>query len=419
MTQHGYYYYKRFFTTPPSITFEWHDSETDAVGWLIINSLKNGAAGGGTRMRKGATKAECVFLAKTMEIKFGVSGPAIGGAKSVINFDPKDPRKRSVLERWYQAISPLLRHCYGTGGDLNVDEIKEVMPILGDLLGIRQPQEGIVRGHVKSNESQYWRILRQLNDGVGMPLIIPNMPPDQFKLADMITGYGLGQALLHFYEARNDSIVGKRVLIEGFGAVGGSAAYYLSEAGATIVGIISLDADTNQFRWLTSDDGLNVKELLVKRKSNSLPITSKIGTDADEFWKMEADVFVPAAASHTINQRVIDALMFSGVKVICCGANNPFYVDWKRVYTDMEGLIDHTIETQRVADQVFSIIPDFIANSGMARVFAYLMSDDAQIESSAIFEDVNETIRQAVQKLVTGHAEHHGLLARAYSRFMG
>jgi glutamate dehydrogenase/leucine dehydrogenase len=419
MTLDGFANYKQFFTSPPEIVFEWHDSETEAVGWLVINSLKNGAAGGGTRMRKAATKEECIFLAKTMEVKFGISGPSIGGAKSVINFDHKNPRKSAVLERWYQAISPFLRHCYGTGGDFNVDEIKEVMPILGEFLGIKHPQEGVVRGHVKSNESQYWKILRQLNGGVGMPLDISGVIPGRFRVADMITGYGLCRALHHFYESQGDSIVGKRVLIEGFGAVGGSAAYYLAESGAKVVGVISLDADTGQFRWLTAENGLDVGELLAKRdRNNLLPIESTTGSNPSEFWEMQADVFVPAASSHTINDVIVDALMYSGVRVICCGSNNPFFVDWSREYSGMEELIEHALETQKFADQTFSIIPDFIANSGMARVFAYLMNDEATIEDQAIFKDVDSIIGGAVRELVANQSEHTGLLARAYSQFI-
>ena len=111
----------------PEIVFHWNDPETEAEGWVVINSLRGGAAGGGTRMRKGLNKNEVLSLAKTMEVKFTVSGPAIGGAKSGINFDPKDPRKKGVLERWYKAVSPLLKSYYGTGGDLNVDEIHEVI----------------------------------------------------------------------------------------------------------------------------------------------------------------------------------------------------------------------------------------------------------------------------------------------------
>ena len=33
--------------TQPEIVFEWKDAETEAVGWVVINSLRGGAAGGG------------------------------------------------------------------------------------------------------------------------------------------------------------------------------------------------------------------------------------------------------------------------------------------------------------------------------------------------------------------------------------
>src|SRR6476620_1231114 len=100
---------KKYEEKRPEIVFEWKDAETEAEGWVVINSLRGGAAGGGTRMRKGLDKHEVESLAKTMEVKFTVSGPAIGGAKSGIDFDPADPRKNGVLERWYQAVSPLLK----------------------------------------------------------------------------------------------------------------------------------------------------------------------------------------------------------------------------------------------------------------------------------------------------------------------
>jgi len=58
-------------------------------GQLLIH-WRGGAAGGGTRMREGLDLNEVLSLAKTMEVKFTVSGPPIGGAKSGINFDPND-----------------------------------------------------------------------------------------------------------------------------------------------------------------------------------------------------------------------------------------------------------------------------------------------------------------------------------------
>ena len=78
---------KKFEKRPPEIVFEWQDSLTTAKGWIVINSLRGGASAGGTRMHANITLEEVVALAKTMEVKFTVSGPPIGGAKSGINFE--------------------------------------------------------------------------------------------------------------------------------------------------------------------------------------------------------------------------------------------------------------------------------------------------------------------------------------------
>ena len=52
-------------------------------------------------------RREVENLAKTMEVKFSVSGPQIGGAKSGIAFDPSDPRKKVCCG---DGMRPL-RHC--------------------------------------------------------------------------------------------------------------------------------------------------------------------------------------------------------------------------------------------------------------------------------------------------------------------
>jgi hypothetical protein len=81
--------YNAFLLEPPELVVAWQDAETDARGWLVINSLRGGAAGGGTRMRVGANPREVGYLAKTMELKFALAGPSIGGAKSALDFDPR------------------------------------------------------------------------------------------------------------------------------------------------------------------------------------------------------------------------------------------------------------------------------------------------------------------------------------------
>jgi glutamate dehydrogenase/leucine dehydrogenase len=56
------------------------------------------------------------------------------------------------------------------------------------------------------------------------------------------------------------------------------------------------------------------------------------------------------------------------------------------------------------ADERVAVIPDFIANCGMARVFAYLMSDGAEVTDQAIFADVSNTILKALQH---SYSENH------------
>ena len=221
---------KKFENKSPEIVFEWRDSETEAEGWVVINSLSGGAAGGGTRMRKGLDKREVESLAKTMEVKFTVSGPAIGGAKSGINFDPADPRKEGVLERWYKAVMPLLKNYYGTGGDLNVDEIHEVIPIT-ESYGLWHPQEGIVNGHFQANEPQKIRKIGQLRQGVSKVLEDPNFTPNgakKYTVADMITGYGVAEAVKHYYSLWGGELNQKRAVIQGWGNVGAAAACFLA-----------------------------------------------------------------------------------------------------------------------------------------------------------------------------------------------
>ena len=50
-------------------------------------------------------------------------------------------------------------------------------------------------------------------------------------------------------------------------------------------------------------------------------------------------------------------------------------------------------------DYRVSLIPDFISNCGMARVFAYFMERKVQMTDDAIFEDTSKIIEQAIQNI--------------------
>jgi len=380
---------KAFENKRPELVFEWKDAETGAEGWVVINSLRGGAAGGGTRMRKGLDRREVESLAKTMEIKFSVSGPAIGGAKSGINFDPEDPRKSDVLRRWYKAVLPLLKQYYGTGGDLNVDEIHEVIPITEDL-GLWHPQEGVVAGHFTPREIEKIQKVGNLRVGVSKMVedarFTPN-PLRKYVVADLITGYGVAEGVRHFYQIWNKDMAGKRAIIQGWGNVASAAAYYLAQNGVRIIGILDRSGG------LIHTDGFSfseIRQLFLDKKGNSLNSPDLLPFEQvnADFWDLGAEIFIPAAASRLLTQKQCTRMIESGLEVISCGANVPF--------ADSE-IFMGPITTE--VDQKVALIPDFIANCGMARVFAYLMSDNPDLQDAAIFKDVSQTIEKALQEI--------------------
>lgn len=381
---------KPFEEKAPEIVFEWNDSKTDAQGWLVINSLRGGAAGGGTRMRKGLTRHEVVSLAKTMEIKFSVSGPDIGGAKSGINFDPNDERKKEVLERWFKAVAPILKSYYGTGGDMNIDEIDEVIPITEEY-GIWHPQEGIVNGHYQPKERDKINKIGQLRVGVSKLIEDEDYTPSKkegYLVADMITGYGVAESVKHYYQLyKNQAIKNKTASIQGFGNVGAAAAYFLAQQGVKITAIIDITGA------LIDENGLDfeqIKKLFLNRKNNKLthPDLMPFEQAQTEFWKTKADIFIPCAGSRFVSEDNLNEMIKAGVEVISSGANVPF--------NDPEIFYGKILNK---ADKNLAVIPDFIANCGMARVFAYLMHKNVKITDDAIFQDVSKTIHDALVKV--------------------
>jgi glutamate dehydrogenase/leucine dehydrogenase len=378
----------KFENKSPEIVFEWRDSETEAQGWVVINSLRGGAAGGGTRMRKGLDKREVESLAKTMEIKFTVSGPPIGGAKSGINFDPNDPRKKSVLKRWYNAVMPLLKYYYGTGGDLNVDEAHEVIPITEDV-GIWHPQEGVFTGHYKPTEAQKVNRIGQLRQGVVKVIEDEKFSPSlkkKYTIADMCTGYGVAQAVKHYYELWGGDVKGKRAVVQGWGNVGAAAGFYLSQLGVKIVGIVSHEGGVINQKGYSFEE---VKNLVVNRNGNKLVSDDMMPFDVvdKKIWDLEFEIFIPAAASRLITRNQVDRMIASKLEVFSCGANVPFADP--EIFFGATGLY---------ADEKFSVLPDFIANCGMARVFAYFMENQVKMDDASIFSDISQTIRSALVK---------------------
>jgi glutamate dehydrogenase/leucine dehydrogenase len=124
-----------------------------------------------------------------------------------------------------------------------------------------------------------------------------------------------------------------------------------------------------------------------------------------KIWDLKAEVFIPCAASRLIQKDQVDKMIISGIEVIACGANVPF--------ADKEIFFGPIAD---YADSKISIIPDFIANCGMARVFAFLMSNDLppSMKDASIFEDTSNIIKDAIQAAHTKSSSKTNIAKTAF-----
>lgn len=154
-----------------------------------------------------------------------------------------------------------------------------------------------------------------------------------------------------------------------------------------IVGIIDRDGGVINEKGYSIDE---VRELFLNRNGNKLVADNQLPFEEinQKIWDLKSEIFIPAASSRLIPQDQAVKMVNAGLEVISCGANVSF--------ADPEIFFG---PTGVWTDQRVSAIPDFIANCGMARVFAYLMSDNAEVTDMAIFTDVSETIEKALKNV--------------------
>ncbi|MFM7727784.1 MAG: amino acid dehydrogenase, partial [Flavobacteriales bacterium] len=207
----------------------------------------------------------------------------------------------------------------------------------------------------------------------------------------------------HYYNLWGGSLKGKRVIVQGWGNVAAAAAFYCTQEGALVVGII------DRAGGIVDEDGLDfsaIKKLFLERNGMQLRSDKMISFEEvnERIWDMKADVFLPCAASRLVTDDQMKRMINAGLSVVSCGANVPF-ADAQIFYGPIA----------EYADEHLSLIPDFIANCGMARVFAYLMSNgDVDMTDRGIFEDTSETIEQALKQIHAMHKSKTGITKAAF-----
>ncbi|HOY30064.1 MAG TPA: glutamate dehydrogenase, partial [Flavobacteriales bacterium] len=159
---------------------------------------------------------------------------------------------------------------------------------------------------------------------------------------DRATGYGVVTTLKAWAERRNETLKGKRYIVQGFGNVGYWTSYFMALEGAVLVGV--QDAGGT----LQNPDGIDPEALNTYVEANNRSVAGFKGgavMEPADFFGIDCDIVVPAALGNQITARNAGTIK---AKVVAEGANGP---------TDTEG--EAILRGMGV-----EIIPDILCNSG-------------------------------------------------------
>jgi len=137
------------------------------------------------------------------------------------------------------------------------------------------------------------------------------------------------------------NFVGSRVVIQGFGNVGGNAATLFHQAGAKVVAV------SDVYGAIYNPEGLNMTDVVKYNMDNksisTFPNAQKISNE--ELLELECDILVPAALENQITK---DNAHKIKCKILAEGANGPTTAEADRILTE-KGVL---------------ICPDVLANAG-------------------------------------------------------
>jgi len=268
------------------------------VGLKAIIGIHNtvlGPALGGTRMWNYASEQDALVdvlrLSRGMTYKSAVAGINLGGGKAVIIGDPKKIKTEALLRSFGKFIDNLGGK-YITAEDVSMNS--RDMEII----------------HM---ETDYVTGLPESMGGSGDPSPVTAM------------GVWMGMKASAKKVFGNESLTGKKVIVQGLGNVGRHLIEYLDKEKAEL---LVFDIDEEKIKAVANQ--YKVKVL-----------------SAQELYSVDADIYAPCALGATVNSQTLEQLK---VKIICGSANNQ--------------LADEEIHGKMVEEKGILYAPDFVVNAG-------------------------------------------------------
>lgn len=288
-------------------------------GYRVQHSLTRGPGKGGLRYHPDVTLEEVMALSAWMTIKNAALNLPFGGAKGGIRMDPHK-LSRKELERVTRRYTSEIGNIIGPARDIPAPDMNtnaQVMSWMMDTYSV--------------------------NSGSTQTGVVTGKPIDLGGSAGRLkaTGRGVFVAAREAAERMGVSVRGARVVLQGFGNVGGVAGELLAEAGAKVVAV------QDHTGSLYNDRGLDIPALLEHNAKHGhiegFAEAERIGPEA--FWDVPSELTVPAALEGQLTESRAKRL---NTRIVVEAANGP----------TLPGADDI------LAQRDILVVPDVIANAG-------------------------------------------------------
>jgi glutamate dehydrogenase (NAD(P)+) len=362
-------------TRKPIYRLQVHDETLNFTGWVIVDSLINGLAAGGVRMRQGLTEREVGRLARAMTHKFAAARIPLGGAKSGIDADPRRPDKTQVISRFGELLQPVLSSIYLAGEDMGT-----IKADIGNLY--------------RSAGLNPVAVAKRKMSAKGISVDLPDdfdLLSDESNLEEIMTGFGVTECAEEACGRLGISLAGATVSIQGFGTVGAGTAKFLAQKGAKVVAVADINGT------IYRPEGIPVEQLAKARDELGTINRQILEFDytqmpREDWLAVDAQILIPAAIADAINK---DNVRKISAKLVIEAANIPVTASAER-------------ELQKMG---VALIPDFIANAGAACGLGLILSGQVKFDPPEILQEVARRIRAATAKVLE-LSQTRGMLPR-------
>jgi glutamate dehydrogenase (NAD(P)+) len=325
-------------------------------GYRIQHNNLLGPYKGGIRYHQHVSLDDVKALAAMMTWKCALMNLPLGGGKGGIKFDPNSV-SRAELQRITRRFFHALGSNIGPETDVPAPDVGTdartmawAMDTYMNMAGqsSRQSVKGVVTGKPVASGGTLGR--------------------------EKATGQGLVHCVTEWAEEKGFELGGATLTVQGFGNVGSHTAVILSRLGASTIAV------GDHTGYLYNPEGFNPHKLqeYVKKNRSIAGYPAGKPISREEFFKIKADIFIPAALENQIGEEEAKSLQ---VRLVAEGANGP---------TTPEG--EKILEARGI-----DVLPDVLANSGGVTVSYYEWVQNKRSESWSL-EEVDARLEKAMKR---------------------